>query len=99
MSTHTPLTVGDLTLLGELATTVQHGKPITRLIDGETQWGIARAFTREGGGFLASHEDVRDGFVWVSGGSGLFERWWPVSELLAGLQTGEVALDYRPVSP
>ena len=94
-----PLTIPELTTLSMLAECVQAGQPITRVTAaGDTEWGIARAFTRDGGGFLTTDEDVRDGFVWISGGSGLFERWWPVKELVEGIRDGDVALNYRPDS-
>lgn len=83
--------------LAELAHTVHAGQPITWLEDdGRVSWGIARAFTHEGGGFLGASDDVRDGFVWLSGGSSFVERWVPVSRFLAGLADGSVSLDYRP---
>lgn len=92
-----PLSVSVLTRLGMLAECVQAGRPITYLKEGSSraQWGIARAFTREGGGFLAENEDVRLGFVWMSGGTHFGEVWVPVMELVEGIATGNVALDYR----
>jgi hypothetical protein len=93
-TTHAPLTLHALRQLASLADCVFAGQPITRVLDdGEAFTGTARAFTRLGGGFLDSTEDIRDGYVWISG---LFEQWWPVSELLAGLDNGTVALNYRP---
>lgn len=92
-----PLTLSDLGHLSMLAAAVGAGQPITYLgNEGQTHWGIARAFTHDGGGFLGASEDVRDGFVWLSGGSHFGEVWVPVSELLSGLAEGRVALDYRP---
>jgi hypothetical protein len=91
-----PLTVSQLTVLGMLAEAVQTGRKMARLVDGEVEWGIARAFTREGGGFLSGGDDVRDGFVWISGGNRFTERWWPVAELLERFDRGEVSFDYEP---
>ena len=93
-TTHAPLTVHTLRKLRDLADAVYAGQPITReLPDGTILTGVARAFTRDGGGFLGPDEDVRDGYVWFSGA---IESWWPVAELLDGLDNGTVALNYRP---
>lgn len=92
---NTPLTVAQLTHLASLARCVQAGHPITRVnAAGDTEWGIARAFAHDGGGFLTDRDDVRDSFVWISAGSSLMERWWPVAELVEGLSAGTVALNY-----
>ena len=93
---HGPLTVSVLTRLGMLAEAVERGQVIAWMTEGGTvHYGVARAFTRDGGGLLLG-EDVRDGFVWISGGDGLMERWLPVADLVAGLAEGRVALDYTP---
>jgi hypothetical protein len=82
--------------LAALIGTVDHGKPITHTTaDGRVQWGVARAFTHSNGGFLSADDDVLAAFVWLSGGSVLWERWVPVADLLSGLAAGTVALDYR----
>lgn len=92
------LTVRLARALGNLADVVHLGRPITRMgPSGEPEWGVARAFTHDGGGFLTDADDIRDGYVWISGGSGLFERWWKVSELLEAYLAGEAAFDYKPV--
>lgn len=92
-----PLSVGDLALLRMLATAVEAEQPITYLDElGHTRWGIARAFTHEDGGFLGDSEDVREGFVWLSGGTHFGEAFYPVQALVDGLREGRVALDYRP---
>lgn len=94
--THGPLTVSTLTALGLLADAVERGNKIARILPGgDVEWGVARAFTHDGGGFLGN-DDVRDGFVWVSGGNRLTERWWPVAELLPGVHSGEVSTNYSP---
>lgn len=91
------LTVHQLTVLGLLAEAVEQGRKIARMIgDGEVEWGIARALTRDGGGFLTGADDVRDGFIWVSGGNRLGERWWPVAELVERFDRGEVSFDHHP---
>lgn len=91
------LTVAQLTRLGMIAEAVEQGRRIARLLpDGEIEWGIARAFTHDGGGFLSGADDVRDGFIWVSAGNRLSERWWSVSDLLLAFDRGEVSLGYEP---
>jgi hypothetical protein len=99
VSTDRKLTVHQLSVLGLLAEAVEQGRKIARQVDsadGEPEWGIARAFTREGGThFLTSADDVRDGFIWVSGGNRFTERWWPVAGLLEQFERGEVSLDWR----
>lgn len=97
MSAHGPLTVSVLTSLNMIGDAVDNGRRIARMgQDGEIEWGIARAFTHDGGGFLTGTDDVRDGFVWVSGGNRYTERWWPIAELATGLREGRVSLDYSP---
>lgn len=96
-TTERPLTVSALTRLGMIAEAVEQGRKVARLTpEGEVEWGVARALTRDGGGFLTGADDVRDGYVWVSAGNRLFERWWPVSDLLAAFDRGGVSLDYSP---
>lgn len=89
-----PLNVATLHRLAGLARCVEGGKPITRVVGEHTVYGIARAFTHEGGGFLGADDDVREAYVWMSGGSLFSEQWWPVYKLLAGLEDGTVALNY-----
>lgn len=92
--TNRPLTEHDVRNLAALGDAVLHGQPITRLSpDGDVTTKIARAFAHDGGGFLTAKDDIRDGFVWVSG---LTEEWWPVAELIEGMDQGTVALNYRP---
>lgn len=94
---HAPLNVDTVLHLGQLAETVLAGQPITWLDGDRTEhWGIARAFTHDGGGFLGGMDDIRDGFVWISVGDSLFERWIPVATLLEGMRWGLVALNSRP---
>lgn len=87
------LTLSDLTRLGMLAEAVEEGRRIARMQeDGTVQSGVARAFAHDGGGFLTPADDVRDGFVWVSG---ITESWWPVAELADGIAKGTVSLDWK----
>lgn len=89
----TTLTLSQLNRLAMLAEAVGDGRRIARLHDdGIVQSGVARAFTRDGGGFPGETEDIRDVFVWVSG---ITESWWPVAELVDGIANGTVSLDWR----
>ena|SRR5690242_13155595 len=55
-----------------------------------------RAFTYDGGGLYRHDADIRDAFVWTSG---LFERWFPVRDLMAALSNldGHLGLD-KPIA-
>lgn len=57
---------------------------------------VLRAFTYEGGGFYANDADIRDAFVHTSG---MFERWFPVRDLMAALSNldGHLGLD-KPIA-
>lgn len=92
----TTLDIHQLTILSMIGEAVDQGRTIARWNDGNVEWGIARAFTRDGGGFLTSTDDVREGFIWISGGNRFTERWWPVAELLTGFDRCEVSLNYTP---
>jgi hypothetical protein len=53
--------------------------------------GTARAIcVREGGGFCGPEDDLRDGFLWISG---TFEHWLPVRDVMDMIGRGEFALD------
>lgn len=91
-----PLSVHALRNLAELGDAVYAGKCIAWLDGTTTHWGVARAFTRDGGGFLLPHEDVREAFVWISGGDSLGERWVPVALLAEAIADNRASLDYTP---
>lgn len=58
--------------------------------------GRLRCYARDGGGFLPNDADVRDAFVHVSG---MFERWFPVRDLLAALSNIDGHLgDKEPIA-
>jgi hypothetical protein len=76
---------------------VQNDKPITWLADGEshrTITGVARAVCKDktGAAFLSNEDDVRDGYLWLSGN---LEHFLPVRECLHMIREGEMALNYR----
>lgn len=52
--------------------------------------GVARCIAHDGGGFLSADEDVRDGFLHVSG---ISEWWLPVREIMAKVRVGAFAVD------
>ena len=58
--------------------------------------GRLRCYAREGGGFWPNDADVRDAFVHVSG---VFERWFPVRELIDALSNVDGHLgDEKPIA-
>lgn len=80
--TNEPLTISQATYLATLLTACQSNARVKWAVDGDTDRildGVARAITHEGGGFLSRDEDVRDGYVWISG---TFEHWLPVRDVL-----------------
>lgn len=93
-----PLNVHDLTVLGMIGEAIDNSRMIARwdATSNVPEYGMARAFAHDGGGFLTRDDDVRDGCVWVSAGNRYTERWWPVADLMAGFDRGEVSLDYQP---
>jgi len=87
------LSLNDLVLLGEIARAAAGCRRVRRLIDGDRLVeGTARSIGDERGNFLASGEDVRDGYLRVTLTSGL-EAFWPVMDLVAAMNAGELAID------
>jgi hypothetical protein len=86
------LTMSNLIALGEIVRAAQGTRPIRWSTDGGATIceGIARAITHDGGNFLSGEDDVRDGYLWVSG---IFERWIPVRDLMPLVNTGLFAID------
>lgn len=53
--------------------------------------GVARALcVARGGGFLGAGDDVRDGYLWISG---TFEHWLPVRDVMTMIGNGEFGVD------
>lgn len=80
------LNIGTAVNLGALLAACQHGRRVTWSPDGgDTIFeGVARAICRRTpdgypGGFLSAHDDVRDGYMWVSG---ITETTLPVEHVL-----------------
>jgi hypothetical protein len=88
------LSVSNACTIADILRAAQGNQPVTRLLEnGQVVVGTARAITHEGGGFLGADDDVREGFLWMTMGSG-FEQWWPMSEIVPLVQSGEIALNY-----
>jgi hypothetical protein len=87
-----PLTFRQMSELQALMPAVQGCRPVRWLVDDTNVLceGTARAITHIGGGFLNADEDIRDGFVWISG---TMEHWLPVREVMAKISKGEFAID------
>lgn len=88
------LTIADAIVLSDIIACCSGGQPITLAEDERIVSYTARAIVGddEGCGLLSSKQDVRDGFVWMSG---TFERFMPVVEMMALVKSGEAALNYR----
>lgn len=90
-----PLTVAVLVRLGMLGEAVERNSHIAWLNENfDRCTAIARAFTKEDGGFLHG-EDVRDGFVWLTRTDTGMTEFKPVKEMLELFERGELALDYK----
>ena len=90
------LTITDACTLADVIRAAQGNQPLARLQDnGEVLGGTARAIcSSPSGGYLSGDQDVREGFLWVTTQSG-WEQWWPIREVVALVQAGELALNYR----
>ena len=95
------LTLDDAARLGDLIRAVETGAKLRYYPFGadsadQPATGVLRAFTREGGGFIDSDSDVRGAYVHVSG---MFERWYPVGDLIRALANmdGRYGLD-QPIA-
>lgn len=85
---NTAVTMNDLHALTEIVDACIHGYKVARLMpDGSTVIeGVARSIGDEQGNFLRRDEDVRNGFLRVSG---VFEYFWPVRELMPQVHGAE----------
>jgi len=89
--TYEPLCIADVLALNTLLTAAQRTAHVRwQTPNGDLTDGVARAISHDGGGFLRSGEDVRDGFLHVSG---MFERWVPVRYLMTLVPDGLFAVD------
>ena len=82
------LTVRDLLTLAALVDAGHAGVPVAWVTDyGDVKTGVIRPVQ------LPSSGEVREAEVRVSS---TFERLWPIAEVVAMVQEGSMALDYRP---
>lgn len=76
----TRVTPNDLHALSTITDAAIHCYRVARLMpSGDVIEGVARSIGDENGNFLKSDEDVRDGYLRVSG---TFEYFWPIRELM-----------------
>lgn len=88
-----PLTMTDAVHLEIVLSAAQGNKYVARLIDDKVVHGTARSIGDERGNFLTNQEDIRDGYLRVSG---TFEFFWPVAELMDEAGEGTFVTDYQP---
>lgn len=89
--TDRPLNVSDAVALHTVLEAAQQTRKVMRLTaDNNLIEGTARAIvTNESlSGFPGRDDDVRDCFLWVTTSAG-WEAAWPVTALIAEVQTGE----------
>jgi hypothetical protein len=83
------LNISDACDLAAIIHMAQGTQKVARLLDsGDVVYGTARSIGTENGGFAGGGDDVRDAFLRVTL-SGGFEAFWPVSDLLPLVRTGE----------
>lgn len=89
-----PLTIADVLDLNVILTAAQRCSHIRWLNreSGAICEGVARCIAHDQGGFLSADEDVRDGFLHVSG---IGEQWIPVGDLMKLVREGGFAVDDR----
>lgn len=96
MTTHEPLDIGTAVDLATIIGAAQRTAPVARLMtDGEVCYGTARSIGDTRGAFLARDTDVRDAHLRVTTRAG-WEAFWPISELLGEVRSGEFVVDYAP---
>lgn len=87
----TPFTMADLHAVSEISDACIHGYRVRRLMPtGGILKGVARCIGDERGNYLRRDEDVRDGFLRVSG---ILEYFWPIREIMPQIHVGELIID------
>jgi len=87
---HGPLTESDVLALAAIINAAHDGSRVGRACEegalaGEVQYGTARHIvTDDRGYFLTGRDDVRDGYLRVTGG--IVEHFWPVTLLITEYQ-------------
>lgn len=89
---HGAFTLHDFTALQTIIGAVQGNKKIRWSFDGgqHIQEGVARALTRNGGGFIDADSDLRDAYVWISS---TFESWVLLTDLIPLVSAGCFGVD------
>lgn len=80
------LTIPDVVSIGAIVEAAQHSYKVARLMDsGDVVEGTARSIGNQNGAFLATGDDVRDGYLRVTTMQGM-EVFWPVHALVSDHQ-------------
>lgn len=88
MSDARVLTIPDVISIGAIVGAAQHSYKVARLMDsGDVVEGTARSIGDQNGAFLATGEDVRDGYLRVTTLQG-WEAFWPMHALVSEQQEG-----------
>lgn len=89
------LSIADAVSIGAIIGAVHHDSKVARLMSsGDVIVGIPRSIGDSRGAFLASGEDVRDGFLRVTSTTG-WEHFWPMSDLIREHQATTFVLGYQ----
>lgn len=76
------LTKSDAVNLAAILAAAQGNRRVARLVDGRVVEGEARSIGDENGNFLSEEDDVRDGYLRVTGGVIGMDYFWPIKELM-----------------
>lgn len=90
------LTIRDVVALCTIMRAVSGTCRVQWLLDGSEHVveGVARAITRDGGGFInGDTTDVRDAFVHVSG---MIEQWLPIRDVMRMIHEGRFVISLTP---
>jgi hypothetical protein len=84
------LTMRDLTLLRRVVEIAERGSRVHWLIEDRIAEGVARSVGDDRGNFLRQDDDVRDGYLRISG---TMEHFIPVTRVMDLIAAGEFAED------
>lgn len=90
MSDHPPLSIADVVALDRIVRACSHKRVRWLTERGDLLDGVARSIGDQNGNFLQRGEDVRDGYLRISG---TFEHFLPVKRVMEMLGAGEFAVD------
>lgn len=96
MARHT-LTMADAVALGAVVGAARRNAYVGRLMPetGDVMHGTARSIGTADGAFTGPNDDVREMYLRVTTSAG-WEAFWPVSDLMAEVNTGTFVVDYEP---